>query len=233
MRRSIRFAARLVRWFVYVVLAVLVVVLLGLVILQTGWAKNQLRRLIVYQANQYLTATLAIGRLEGSLVRGIELGDIRLSREGRTLISIDDVALSYNIRELISQGTSIRRIRLARLHVVAEKQPDGRWNLGALIKRTAQEEQRRGPGRPLHIESIEITDGSVSVLDPITIGAAHVPAEYHDLDAAFAFDYQPVAWHAAFAHASFTAAGPDLRVGRLSGGITDNADGWGFDNLIV
>src|SRR5258705_9034876 len=116
MRRSIRFAARLVRWFVYVVFAGLVLVVLTLVILQTGWAKNQLRRVIVYQANQYLTATLSIGRLQGSLVRGIELGDIDLSRDGRTLISIDDVSLSYSIRELFEKGTSIRRIRLARLH---------------------------------------------------------------------------------------------------------------------
>jgi autotransporter translocation and assembly factor TamB len=233
MRRSIRFAARLVRWSVYVVLAGLILVVLVLVVLQTGWAKNQLRRLIVSQANQYLTATLSIGRLQGSLVRGIQLSDITLSREGQTLISIDDVALSYSIRELVSQGTSIRRIRLARLHVVAQKQPDGRWNLGALIKRTAREGQVRGPGRPIHFDSIEISDGIVSVLDPVMLGPAHVPLEYHDLDVSFAFDYQPVAWHAAFENASFTAAAPDLRVSRLTGGIGNGSAGWVFDHLVV
>src|SRR5215510_13993153 len=116
MRRSLRLVARLLRWFVYAVLISLVLVVLGLVVLQTGWAKNQLRALIVRQANQYLTATLSIGRLQGSLVRGIELSDVTLTRDGRTIISIDDVAVSYSIRELFDQGTSIRQIRLARPH---------------------------------------------------------------------------------------------------------------------
>src|SRR5258708_24429312 len=106
MRRSIRLAARLLRWFVYAVCFTLVLIALALVVLQTGWAKNQVRALIVRQANQYLTATLSIGKLQGSLVRGIELSDIKLARDGRTLISIDDVALSYSIRELFDQGTS-------------------------------------------------------------------------------------------------------------------------------
>ena len=53
---------------------------------ETGWAKNQIRSLIVRQANQYLTATLNIGRLEGSLFRGLQLGDITLDRDGHTII---------------------------------------------------------------------------------------------------------------------------------------------------
>src|SRR5215471_5367952 len=104
MRRSLRLVARLLRWFVYAVLISLVLVVLGLVVLQTGWAKNQLRALIVRQANQYLTATLSIGRLQGSLVRGLELSDITVSRDGKAIISIDNIALSYSIRELIDRG---------------------------------------------------------------------------------------------------------------------------------
>src|SRR5258705_7091368 len=142
MRRSLRFVARLLRWSIYAVFFTLVLVVVALVVLQTGWAKNQIRALIVSQANQYLTATLSIGRLQGSLLRGIELSDITLSRNGRTLISIDDVTVNYSIRELFDKGTSIREIRIARPHVVAEKEADGRWNLGALIKRSTRVAQR-------------------------------------------------------------------------------------------
>jgi hypothetical protein len=56
---------------------------------ETGWAKNAIRGLIIRQANQYLTATLNIGRLEGSLFRGLELDDITLDRDGRTLVKIE------------------------------------------------------------------------------------------------------------------------------------------------
>src|SRR5205809_7522238 len=140
---------------VYVTAAILIVIGAALAILETSWAKNQLRALIVRQANEYLAATLDIGRLEGSLVRGIQLGDIRLSRNGQTLVAIDDVSLSYSIRELIQSGAVIRRIRLTRPRVVMSRTADGRWDLTTLVRREAREEKRTGPGRPIEIDSIE------------------------------------------------------------------------------
>ncbi|PYQ78989.1 MAG: hypothetical protein DMG01_10130, partial [Acidobacteria bacterium] len=79
-----------------VALIVVVLILIGVALtaLETGWAKNQIRQLIVRQANQYLTATLDITRLEGSLLRGIQLGGVRLARNGQPLVEIDEIALS-------------------------------------------------------------------------------------------------------------------------------------------
>src|SRR2546425_10695423 len=80
---------------VYTTAGILIAVGAALAILETGWAKNQLRGLIVRQANEYLTATLEIGRLEGSLVRGIQLGDIRLPRDGQTPVALGCVRVIY------------------------------------------------------------------------------------------------------------------------------------------
>ena len=55
----------LVKATTFIVSLILAVGLLGLAVVETGWAKNLLRGLIVRQANEYLTATLSIGRLEG------------------------------------------------------------------------------------------------------------------------------------------------------------------------
>ena len=55
--RPFRFARALGRGLVYTVAAVLVLVGLATAAVETGWVKNQLRALIVRQANQYLTAT--------------------------------------------------------------------------------------------------------------------------------------------------------------------------------
>src|SRR5262245_49947620 len=107
MARPAKFLAGLLRWVAYAVAAVLLLVVVGLVALQTGWAKEQLRRFVVRQANQYLTVTLEIGQLGGSLLRGIELGDVRLSRDGETLVAIERVAMRYSLRELFERGTVI------------------------------------------------------------------------------------------------------------------------------
>ena len=142
MPRLKRFARRLAVGLVAIV--VLVSRCLGLVLfaVETPWGKNQIRAFIVRQANDYLTATLEIGDLTGSLLSGVELSDIRLSKDEDTIVSVGAVNLSYSIRELLQTGLIIRQIRLTRPHVVAKKQPDGRWNLAALVKRQARERDR-------------------------------------------------------------------------------------------
>ena len=86
LRRARSVSATLAKAVIGLVALLLALVLLALAAVETGWAKDRIRELIVRQANQYLTATLSIGRLEGSLFRGLQLGDISLGRDGRTLI---------------------------------------------------------------------------------------------------------------------------------------------------
>jgi hypothetical protein len=147
LRRLRSVSAKLARAVIGLVATVLILILLTLALVQTGWAKNRLRDLIVRQANPYLTATLSIGRLEGSLVRGLQLGDISLSRNGHTLVRIEEVALSYSIRELFQPGVVIRSVRLTHPYVVGAKLPDGRWDLAALVKRI---EILKGPASVLY-----------------------------------------------------------------------------------
>jgi autotransporter translocation and assembly factor TamB len=200
---------------------------------ETGWAKNAIRGLIIRQANQYLTATLNIGRLEGSLFRGLELDDVTLDRDGRTLVKIEEVALSYSVRELFSQGVTIRRIRLTRPYVAAQQLADGRWDLGALVRRESREQERTGPGRPIRIQSIEIIDGHISLGSPLTFGPARIPTDYQSLNAAFSFTYVPVRWTLQFDRVSWIGHAPDLSVHPLSGAFGRGPNGWFFEELSV
>ena len=128
-------STRLAKAIVGLVAFALILVGVALVVVETTWAKEAIRGLIVRQANQYLTATLSIGRLEGSLLRGIALADVSVAREGRTLIQIERIAFSYSIRELVQAGVVVRRVQLTRPRIVGSRQPDGRWDLGALVRR--------------------------------------------------------------------------------------------------
>ena len=229
-----RSAARyLGKGFLYTFAALLLFGGAALLIIETGWAKNRLRELLVRQANQYLTATLEIGRLEGSLLRGLRLHAIRLSRDGQPLIAIDEIALSYSLRELWQAGTTIRQVTLVRPRIVASKLPDGRWDLGALVKRDARQGPRTGPNRPIDILSIAIVDGQVQLRAPLQFGAAYAPTDYQGLDTVFSFSYRPVAWSLEFERTAFVGRAPDLTVTALTGGISSSAEGLVFDDLAV
>jgi hypothetical protein len=231
--RSHRVARGLARWVLGTVAALLLLVVAVLAALQTGWAKGYLRGLIVRQANQYLTATLDIGSLGGSLVRGVELNDVRLSRGGEAIIAIDRVNVSYSIRELVDRGVTISRIQVVRPRVVGERQPDGRWNLAALVRRDARDQERRGPGRPIHIRSIEVVDGDVTLRSQLNLAFAVAPRRYERLNASLSFDYVPVEWRLDFAQASWSGGTTDLTMSHLSGIIANGDEGLSFEKLDV
>jgi translocation-and-assembly-module (TAM) inner membrane subunit TamB-like protein len=232
-RRIRRVSTAFARAVVVLIASLLILVSVGIVAVETGWVKNRIRDLIVRQANQYLTATLTIGSLGGSLFRGLQLGDITLARDGRAIIHIDEVALSYSIRELIDRGTVIRHVRLVRPHVEGARLADGRWDLGALIKRESREQERSGPGRPISIQAIEVVDGHVLLHDPLDFGAAHVPTDFQALNVSCSFTYVPVHWTLHFDRVAWIGRSPDLSVQPLSGTFGRGPNGWFFESFSV
>ncbi len=125
----------------------------------------------------------------------------------------------------------IRSIRLTRPIIAGAKMADGRWDLGALIKRDTSERNRSGPNRPIHIQSIEVVDGRISLQDPLDFGAAHVPTDFQQLNALFSFAYVPVHWTLDFSRVSWTGHAPDLSVTLLSGRFGLGPKGWFFEQL--
>ena len=139
-----------------VAIVVLVLTLFGLVLfaVETPWGKNQIRAFIVRQANDYLTATLEIGDLTGSLLRGVELSDIRLSRDEDTIVSVGAVSLSYSIRELLQTGLVIRQIRVdpsaRRRAKTAGREMESRRARETTGSRTRSIGTRPSPGDSVH-----------------------------------------------------------------------------------
>jgi autotransporter translocation and assembly factor TamB len=207
------------------------VVGLAVGIMETAWGKNQLRALIVRQANQALAAKLEIGRLGGSLFGSLELGGVRLSRNGSPFVEIDAVDVSYSLRQIWQRGLVIREIRVIHPRIAVARDADGRWNLGSILKRSAQPAGQ--PMRTFLLERIDIVNGSVVLADPLQLGAAHVPRRYDGLNVTLSFGYTRGAWQARIARASWTAPSPELTVNALSGVVGHAPDGWLFENLLV
>ena len=73
----------------------------------------------------------------------------------------------------------------------------------------------------------------MELIDPLTFGAAHVPARFDGLNATFSFEMELPAWRLDFTNASFTGTAPDLHVARLAGGVGTGPAGWTFEQLRV
>lgn len=221
----------LARGLVLLIAAVICLAGLIVVLLRTTWGLDKARALIVSQANRYLSATLEIDRLSGSLLRGVVLEGVRLTREGRTLVSIDRVEVDYRVRELTENGTTIRRLRLTHPVVSAGRDADGRWDVAALVRQ--DQPDRNTPRRPIRIEALQVDDADVTLRTPVSVGAARIPSRFTGLDADLRLSSDPQGWSLDFANGSFTGSAPDLHVISLTG-LLGNADaGWRFNRLRV
>src|SRR4051794_3701030 len=80
----------------------------ALIVSQTPWFKDWLRKFVVRQGNQYLNGTLAIGSLGGNLFTGVELGDVSIDVNGEHVVTLKKLEVKYRIGDLISNGTAIQ-----------------------------------------------------------------------------------------------------------------------------
>jgi autotransporter translocation and assembly factor TamB len=228
-----RLARGIIRLTGVVLVGFLLLIVAAIALVDTNWGQAQLRRLIVGQSHRFLAATLEIDALDGSLFRGIQLRGVRLVQDDRPIVQIKEIALSYSIRELIDQGTRIRSLKVVEPRIAAERLPDGRWNLAAIVKRDSREGQRTGPSRPISIDAIDVVNGSVTIGERLAFGAVRAPTRYQALNASLAFAYEPVGWRIDVEDASFVGGQPDLTLTKLSGRIASSSEGLAFEKLAI
>src|SRR5687768_11519883 len=135
---------------------------MAVIVTQTTWFKEWLRGFIVRQAEDYVNGRLSIGRLDGNLFFGVELGDVDITMNGKTVVDIDDVGVHFNAFTLVSGDIVLDDIRLTRPVLRLERLGQG-WNLAQLIKTRTPDPDEPKSRRTLEIGEIGISDGTLYI----------------------------------------------------------------------
>ncbi len=204
----------------------------AIIVSQTAWFKNWLRGFIVREANQYLNGTLSIERLGGNLFFGVQMENIGISMDGEPVVAVQDLGLDYNVFELLTRGLSVDNIRLDKPVIYLRRDGDT-WSLSRLVKKQESEAERSGPGRPVAIEDIGISDGEVVIEGPVGTSGVEVPKRFEHLDAKLSFKYEPVRYSIEITHVSFRGDEPSIALNALSGGVSVRDDTVFVDKLAV
>src|SRR5215217_711275 len=157
------------------------IVALALIVSQTPWFRDWVRRYIVRESKQYLNGELSIGRIGGNLLFGVEVSDIAVDVSGERVVAAKTLEVDYNIFELISKGVVLNEIKLVQPAIKLERDGNG-WNLSKLVKKQEKEADREGPRRPLALQSIEVADGHVTIADHVGASGYRLPKQIEDLD---------------------------------------------------
>jgi autotransporter translocation and assembly factor TamB len=204
----------------------------AIIVTQTAWFKNWLRGYIVSEANNYLNGQLSIQRLGGNLFFGVELEDIGISMDGSQVVAVQDLGLDYNVFELITKGLSVDSVRLNKPTIYLRRDGDT-WSIAKLVKKQPREADRQGPGSPISIDEIGISDASVVIADPVGTSGVEIPQRFDRIDAKLAFKYEPVRYSIEISHVSFRATRPEIGLNALSGGVSVKDDTLFVDKLAL
>jgi autotransporter translocation and assembly factor TamB len=226
----VRLALRIVAFAAAAVVALAAALVL---VSQTGWFKNWLRGVVVRQASGYVNGTLAIGRLGGNLFSGIELQDVSLTApSGEPVVRVRQLGVDYSALQLLTRQLVISDIRLDAPEVWLRRTPAG-WNIASVVKQQRQEANREGPGMPISIGAIGISDGRISIDDGGATAGVKLPRRIDRLDAKIGFEYKPVDFTIDIDHVSWRATDPEFDLNSLSGRIATRKDALYLDRLAV
>src|SRR5512134_118794 len=90
----------------------------ALIVSQTPWFRDWLRRYIVRESKQYLNGELAIGGLHGNLFFGVNLTDVAVDVSGERVIAMKALNVDYSIVDFITEGIVVDEIRVSQPVIV-------------------------------------------------------------------------------------------------------------------
>ncbi|MBI2187200.1 MAG: translocation/assembly module TamB domain-containing protein [Acidobacteria bacterium] len=205
------------------------------IVAQTTWFKEWLRAFIVRQAADYVNGRLSIGRLDGNLLFGVELEDIRITMDDQTVVEIHDVGLDYNILTFLAGHVVLDDIRVNQPVIRVQRTAEG-WNITRLFRARTPDSPRRR--LPIEIGELGVSDATVYVQEPAeerAVGTAGVmvPARIGRLDASVGVTSNEDALTIDLAHVSLRADEPYLGINALSGVIRRTGEGLTLDKVAL
>ena len=133
-----RWLRRLALWVLAFPTALVGLVGLLLLGLQTSWGAEQMRQLLERVLSAQLQhGKVEIGSLEGNFIRTLNLYQVVLrDAAGRSLLTLDTLQLAYLPEALLKNRVHLRQVVMGRLHIALTQQADSTWDLLQLLPQT-------------------------------------------------------------------------------------------------
>ena len=208
------------------------IIALALIASQTPWFRAWLRGYVERQAKQFVNGTVSIGSLGGNLFYGIQLGDVAVDFNGERVLTLKNVEIKYSVGELVSQGITVREIRLDEPYVLARRDAGG-WNLAKMMKKQEREADRRGPRKPISLPDIQIVNGRAAIDDRAPSSSYRYPSRIDGLNVKAGFEYAPVHYSLTLRQFALTGKAPDLTIQNLAGRIGTRDDDLNVEKLFL
>ncbi|HEY0969521.1 MAG TPA: translocation/assembly module TamB domain-containing protein [Gemmatimonadales bacterium] len=190
-----RGGARVAAWIAAGVVGLLVLVVVAVLVLtNTDWGREQVRRQVVAALNDIAHGEVAIGRLEGNLLEGFTALDVSITDSaGAPLVTADTLRTRFDLTALLDKRIVLRDVLLVNPLVVLDQKPGEEWNFRRIFPGdTTAKDSLAGPGWGdwLLLEDVVVRSGRVVVRLPWEPDSGLTTQALRDSAAAAATDPQ-------------------------------------------
>ncbi|MEO1075876.1 MAG: hypothetical protein AAFX41_07915, partial [Bacteroidota bacterium] len=137
---------------------VLVLLVVAALVLQTGWAKEQVRQVAMTQIQNLLSddATVTVGSIEGNLLTNAQVADLVIERDGQALVRIDSASASYNLLGLAGRRLALGTVRVVGPFVRMEQRADSSFDLATLFVADTTETDTTSSGFTITLDDLRV-----------------------------------------------------------------------------
>lgn len=141
-------------------LTVIALSLVVVVLTNTSWGNERVRRILVDQANSRLTGRLDVGRLRGNLLSSATLTDVRIVDSMRQpLFTAKRIHVRYDLWAVLHRRIVLKSAVLDTPFVLMDKRPGGRWNFHTLLRPSGAPKDTSQHSGPPEIADVIIHHG--------------------------------------------------------------------------
>jgi translocation and assembly module TamB len=136
------------------------------VVTQTDWGREQVRRIALEQLEAAAEGEVEIGRVEGDLLRRIRFVEVAIrDLEGRPFVRADTIATGFSLWGLLRQRIVLRNLRLVNAHVVLDQPPGEEWNYQRIfpVEPPVEPDPPPGWGDWVLLQDVELVNTRVTV----------------------------------------------------------------------
>lgn len=148
----------------WLIAAILILLLLVSLLIQTRPVKERIARISEKQAGNVLNGELKIGKIDGNFFTGLSLENVLLTYQNDTLAYIENFSASYNLLPLLSQKLDVTSAEIVSPYFYLEQNEDSTWNVQNLVKPSPEKEDTTSGDQgafEIDLSNISITGGLV------------------------------------------------------------------------
>lgn len=220
MKKILKYTVGILLWILLSIVALLVLVLL---LIQTGPVKKKLAGIASEQASVFVNGEVNVGAIEGNFLTHIKLKNVLLSDINKdTVAHIEQIDASYSLLSLLYSELRVNSLGIHTPTIFLKQLNDSTWNVQNIVKPSDPEKvdtTTSSGSLNIYMQQFILSDGNVFIQSPDTI----IPRKIADLNSEISLRYTSEKQEIQLKSFSFTSLKPQVQLQQLSLQLTRTA----------